>query len=125
MALTYGMKWTIYMLMATHPTTANNDGKSQLRADLEAAAGASPDLRPALVNTVNAKIGLAISTADLPKPLPPNFSAKQLRDALGFGDNEYDPTMGPCPNGTTLPDGSTFDHQLGIANAILNLKGPA
>jgi hypothetical protein len=124
MALTYGQKWAFYTLMATHPTTANNDGKSQLRVDVEKDANGAADLQPSLVKLVNARFGLAIPAANI-GTLPQNFTAVQLRKSLGFTDNEYDPTMGPCPDGTTdVGTGKKFDHQLAIALAILPLTGP-
>jgi hypothetical protein len=126
MSLTYGMKWTFYLLMAQHPTTANNDGKSQFRTDVEADAGAAADLRPSLIKIANARFSLAIAMGDLPQALPPSPTAVQLRHTLGFTNNDYDPSMGPCPDGgfSTVTPGMRVDHQNIIATALLGLRQP-
>jgi len=124
MALTYGQKWAFYTLMATHPTTANNDGKSQLRVDIEAEANGAADLQPSLVKIANDRFDLDIDPADV-GALPQDFTADQLRKALGFSTEDYDPTMGPCPDSSTaIGSDVRLDNQLAIAQALLDMDGP-
>jgi hypothetical protein len=123
MALTYGQKWAIYSLMATHTTTAKENGKSKLRVAFEKAAGAKPDWSEDLRQTANHQLGLNLQPGSL-LPLPPTSTSDELRTSLGFTAAEYDPTMGPCP-GTTSIIGTTktSDHQLAIARALLGMTG--
>ena len=125
--LTFGQKWAIYLLMAPHETTTNNDGKSSFRVAVEAAAGSATDWTPALTQVAGQLIDPTITSLPgtaLGVTLPPNFTAQNLRVTLGFTTLEDDPDMGPCPNGVTLASGSA-DAQKAIVQALLPMTGPA
>lgn len=124
--LTFGQKWAIYLLMAPHNTTMNNDGKSAFRVAVEQAAGSAADWTPALTQVASQLIDPSITSLPgtaLGVTLPPGFSAQNLRVTLGFTALEYDPDMGPCPNGVTLASG-TADAQKAIVQALLPMAGP-
>lgn len=122
MALSYGQKWAVYMLMGTHPSTGE-DGKSQLRVSVEQAAGGSADLSGALTDAVNQQLGFKLAPGSI-APLPANFTAHQLRNSLGFAHDDYDPNLGPCPGFTNdAAKSERMDNQLAIAQALVAMQG--
>jgi len=125
--LDYGMKWAIHVLMKAHkPGTGNDSGKSLFRTMVERKAGAgSTDMRQAIIDTLQSRFKVTIDMTVLPKALPFDFTAPQLRDTLQMGDGEYDPASGPCeglsPNSAT---GKFFDHEQAIFIGLKNLTRP-
>ena len=126
--LTYGMKWALHVLMKAHKPgkDAKDTGKSLFRTIVEQKAGAgSRDMRQAIVDTMKARFGVTIDMALLPKALPIDFTAPDLRATLQMGDGEYDPASGPCegmsPNAST---GKFLDHEKTIFMALQNIQPP-
>ena len=96
MALKYGTKWAICMMLAEHQG-GTPDAKSAFKTDVDQYLAANPNVPRERAVAVIAKMRIdrTVTPADFQQMA--SFSAYDIRVSLGL-DN-YDRAQGSCPNG--------------------------
>jgi hypothetical protein len=120
MALSYGQRWAIYLLMAQH-TGAGPGLRSHLRHAADDYVAAGRPYRDALLQAVTDQVTHGVTAGDI--GLLATFNGVDLRSALGL-DAYYDPTLGDCPGPATI-GGVVKDTQPNIVAAISGATPPA
>jgi len=119
MALNYGTKWAIYMLLGKH--TGTKGVQSKFRTTVGQYVDQQMSITDAVTKAAQEQIDPTIQAGDI-QPLQ-TTTADDLRVALGL-DDYYDPTQGDCPGGNTDSSGTVLDNQQAIANALVGMTGP-
>lgn len=122
MALTYGQRWAMYLLLMQHDGDTP-DSKSQFRTDVETDYN-TMSYHDAVVKEAKSQISSTIQDGDIGTDIP-SLGASDLRTALGLNDGYfYIPGSNPCPDTATV-NGNPFDHQKAIVTALLGMPDPA
>lgn len=119
MALKYGTRWAIYMLLAKH--TGLHGLQSQFRTTVGRYVNQGMSNHDAVVKAAKEQIDGTIQAGDI-GPLQ-TLTAEDLRQDLGMLLTYYDPSVGDCPNGSSVGS-AKVDHQKAIANALVAMTGP-
>jgi hypothetical protein len=118
MALNYGTKWAIYMLLGKH--TGAKGLQSQFATTVGKYITQGMTNQAAVVRATQEQLDPRVQAGDI--GALQTLTADDLRPALGLAAL-YDSTQGDCPNGSGN-GANKVDHQKAIANALVAMTGP-
>jgi hypothetical protein len=100
MALSYGQKWAMYLLLAEHSGTGAT--KSAFRVNVDNNMRSGKSVQDAVIAAANEDIGTGITSADFAAPLK-TLNAEDLRNSLALNASSPKDVSLYIPNGTTCP----------------------
>ena len=97
MAITYGEKWAIYLLLAQHSGTVGTKSEFRTRVEDYFHGGTGLSLQDAVVKAAQEEVSPAITNGDI--GALQSLDAPDLRNNLGMAASFYIPGSGSCPPG--------------------------
>ncbi len=116
MALSYGQKWAMYLLLAEHSGAGATKSAFGLKVDNFHKGGKS--LQDAVIAAANEDIGKGITSADFAAPLP-TLNAQDLRKSLALTASSPGAVGFYIPTGTSCPPSEVQDN---IVANLSNMK---
>jgi hypothetical protein len=118
MALSYGQKWAIYLLLGEHSGTGAT--KSEFAAKVDTLKSGGLSLHDAVVKAAQQDVSTGITSADFAEPLK-TLGAQDLRKSLALNASSPGVKGLYIPNGTTCPPS---DAQAKIVSALNTMQPP-